>query len=502
MVNTVIFDDQIKLWWDYTKLQDKNSYSVYLGDKKLGETTATHFNVKELDGDTEYTFTVKLEDGKGGVLKEIGTVTAKTLKTRIRLDVTKAPYNAVGDGVTMNTKAIQQAIDDCKDGECVYIPDGTFMTGGLMLHSDMELRLSDNAVLQGSEHREDYLPKIKSRFEGYECICYRSFINLGDLDHDDGYNCKNVIIRGGTMFGGGKALRDDIIEYEKSFFQEETRKAGGTEDEIYSFDNNVVLPGRTRGRCMQIANSQNVIIADTICGKGASWQLHFIYSDNIVTCGCKIISGGINNGDGWDPDSATNCVVFDTEFITGDDCVAIKSGKNPEGNEINRPTIGVKVFDCIANGGFGIAIGSEMAGGVKDVKIWNCKLINTWGGINVKAPPERGAFVTDVEAYNVLCPSISVVQRYRGNHGTKPAPHPPILRNFTFEDITVTGICFYNNKYELSSAVSFFGGEEEEYKIHNVKLKNIRMKHRTLAPYQDMKFDNVVNVTMEDIISE
>lgn len=502
MINTVIFDDQIKLWWDYNRLSLKQRYAVYGNSTKLGETEKTHFTVKDLSGDTEYSFIVKLIDAEGNTIKEIGSACVKTLVTRKRLDVTKPPYNAVGDGKAINTKAIQHAIDDCKPNECVYIPDGVFMTGGLMLHSDMELRLSDKAVLQGTSDRLDYLPKINSRFEGYECVCYRSLINTGNLDHNDGYNCKNVIIRGGTIMGGGNKLREDIIEYEKAFFQEETRKNGGTEDEIYSFDNNIVLPGRTRGRAMHIANSQNVIISDTVTGNGASWNLHFIYSDNVVTCGCKIISNGIGNGDGWDPDSSTNCVLFDIEFCTGDDCVAIKSGKNPEGNIINRPTEHVRIFDCSANEGHGIAIGSEMSGGVRDVKIWDCKITGTFRGIQIKAPAERGAFVEDVEVYNVLCPSIDVVQLYMGNHGTSSAEHPPKLQNFVFEDMTLTGETYISGKHELSHCVWLLGSTDEEYMVKNVRLKNIKMKYRPLAPYNEIKCENVINVTIENVVSE
>ena len=95
-----------------------------------------------------------------------------------------------------------------------------------------------------------------------------------------------------------------------------------------------------------------------------------IYCDDIQTDHCTFVSEGVWNGDGWDPDSSTNCTLFASEFFTGDDAIAIKSGKNPEGNEINRPCAHIRVFDCHSDCGHGICIGSEMSGGVEDVQIW------------------------------------------------------------------------------------------------------------------------------------
>lgn len=100
--------------------------------------------------------------------------------------------------------------------------------------------------------------------------------------------------------------------------------------------------------------------------------------------------------DGWDPDSSTNCTLFASEFHTGDDAVAIKSGKNPEGNEIGRPCAHIKVFDCRIGYGHGICIGSEMSGGVEDVQIWDCDFANSLYGIEIKATPKRGGYVRGV----------------------------------------------------------------------------------------------------------
>ena len=100
-------------------------------------------------------------------------------------------YYAIGDGKTMNTRVIQQAIDDCQADEAVYVPAGIFLTGALRLHSDMELYLEEEGILQGTDVVEDYLPRIPSRFEGIETECYSSLLNLGNLDRDGDFNCRN-----------------------------------------------------------------------------------------------------------------------------------------------------------------------------------------------------------------------------------------------------------------------------------------------------------------------
>ena len=96
---------------------------------------------------------------------------------------------------------------------------------------------------------------------------------------------------------------------------------------------------------------------------------------------------------------------------TGDDAVAIKSGKNPEGNEINRPCAHIRVFDCRSDCGHGICIGSEMSGGVEDVQIWDCDLANSLSGIEIKATPKRGGYVRGVTVRDCITPRVMLAQR-------------------------------------------------------------------------------------------
>jgi len=150
------------------------------------------------------------------------------------------------------------------------------------------------------------------------------------------------------------------------------------------------------------------------------------------------VSEGVWNGDGWDPDSSTNCTLFASVFHTGDDAVAIKSGKNPEGNVVGRPSKHIRVFDCVSHFGHGICIGSEMSGGIEDVGIWDCNLADSSSGIEIKATKKRGGYVRDIWVRDCSSPRV-MVHSVRYNDDGVPAPQPPILENFRFERLRLTG---------------------------------------------------------------
>ena len=195
--------DSITLYWERPQGRVGTTYEIYFKDANhteadfafVGSTQKTHYTIENLQANTQYKILVKgiyqvdmalTEDESESVQieKKIKqqTITVHTFNRSVVIDITKTPYNAVGDGKILNTKAIQSAIDDCPKDGCVMIPSGTFMTGALRLHSDMELYLAKGAVLQGTANPEDYLPRIWSRFEGTEMECYSSLLNIGALD--------------------------------------------------------------------------------------------------------------------------------------------------------------------------------------------------------------------------------------------------------------------------------------------------------------------------------
>ena len=119
MLNKVLMPNSVILYWDLPENYEKgNTYIVYTNGEVVGETEKCHFEVEKLSPETECAFNVVMKN-RSDELIVIGEITTKTLKNKRRIDVSKAPYNAVGDGKTLNTECIQRAIDDCKEDECV-----------------------------------------------------------------------------------------------------------------------------------------------------------------------------------------------------------------------------------------------------------------------------------------------------------------------------------------------------------------------------------------------
>lgn len=471
MFQSIIFEDEITLWWDKTEFARKtDEYKLYLDGQYCGNTDKTHYTFPNLQANR--TYHVCIEAYIVGVLTAKNEYCLQTKKQKNRIDVTKPPYNAVGDGKTLCTAALQKAFEDCTKDDCIYFSSGVFLTGGLTVHGDTEIYIAEGATICGSESCSDYLPKIKSRFEGLERECYRSLINMGELNHANyDYICKNVVIRGkGAIIGGGKPLALSIVEREKQLLQ-----AYLTENEEYvkTCENDDTIPGRARGRLISMHNCENVIISGLTLGYAAAWNIHFVYSKNIVTYGCKICSNArfnergetvkdaVWNGDGWDPDSSENCVLFDTVFETQDDCIAIKSGKNPEGNVINRPTKNVYIFDCTTRAGYGCAIGSEMSGGVENVRIWDCDFTRPLYGVHIKANPKRGGYVRNVCVTDGKL-SCFFARRVTTNNDGEAAKTLPKLSDYVLDGVTLTGNPAAHD-YHL-----YLQGFDEGHKIKNV----------------------------------
>lgn len=388
-------EEAITVYWEKMAGEQGLRYRIYLNGTQTAETEKTHGTLEGLKERTAYELSVRAVLGteKNGEPKEEliweSNCTAHTQKRKRRIDITQAPYLAKGDGKALNTAAIQQAIEDCKEDEMVYVPTGTFLTGALTLHDHMELYLEEGAVLQGSSNPEDYLPRIPSRFEGTERECYQSLLNLGVMDHRAGCASGNVLIRGkGTISGGGRLLAERMMAAERERLKEYIHSLG---DKVLECENANTIPGRTRGRLIQLCNTKNVRITGLTLQNGSGWNVHMIYSEQIVTDHCIFRSENIWNGDGWDPDSSSDCTILACTFYTGDDSVAIKSGKNPEGNEIGRPCSHIRIFDCTCAYGHGITMGSEMSGGIEDVAIWDCNLGNSLYGLEIKGTKKEAA---------------------------------------------------------------------------------------------------------------
>lgn len=499
MFNTIVFDDEIALFWDKEwNKQDKVTYQVLLNGKELGVTEKTHFELKNLNFETTYYVEVMRIDKKEKKKERMWADEIKTTIKKKRIDVTKPPYNAVGDGKKMNTQDIQRALDDCDADTCIYFPKGEYLTGALTVKSNTEIYLEAGAILQGTTDRTCYLPKCWGRFEGTELMCYRSLLNIGELNHLDGYTCKNVVIRGGGIVsGGGAQLATSIIEAEKESLK---TFLSNNKEYVSTCENENTIPGRVRSKLVSVNNAENVVFANVTFQYGSTWNVHMTYSKNVVTYNCNIISHGVWNGDGWDPDSSENCVLFGCRLDTGDDGVAIKSGKNPEGNIINRPTKNVCVFDC--TGRDGIAIGSELSGGIENVFIWDCDMSVGNRGFRIKTTKKRGGYVKGVRIRDCAFSGVRIMTGYDCNDDGQGSGEITKIENIQIENVTcknLIGKFPTENGFYESPGFIVEGFEEKENYIKNVKVKRLNVKNVFECSSSPIVIKNVTDFAIEDL---
>jgi hypothetical protein len=342
-------------------------------------------------------------------------------------------YGAKGDGKTMNTEAIQRTIDACASGGggMVLVPTGRFVTGPLFLKSHVQLVMLAGGVLAFTQEL-DKVAAIEGRWEGIDRTIYASLINGKDLE--------NVSITGeGTLDGQGQpwweAFRHD---------KELRRKLGLEEREPENPAGSKLKWGRPR--MINLYDCKNVVIRGLHIQNSPSWNIHPVRCEHVLVDGVTITAPGDSpNTDGIDPDSCKDVRIANCYISVGDDCVIIKSGYrfNPKG----VPCENITVTNCVFGlGHCGVGVGSETAGGVKNVVVSNCVCDGTNTGLRFKTARGRGRSVENVRASNFVMRNVAepivVTMFYVGGdlHEAKPVDErTPRFRNIYLNDVYATG---------------------------------------------------------------
>jgi polygalacturonase len=402
--------NNVTLLWDKPiEYNNVIAYKIFRDGKYIGSTRKTNYTATGLAAHKKYSFYIQSESSTGAVSKASEIVTCQTKPAGAVFNI--VDFGAKADGITKNTKAIQNAIDACTKNGTVYIPAGVFVSGALYLKSNMTLYIAEGGTLKGSTEVSDYYPMLLNRFEGWEMKTLASLLNAGTLDRNEKYNVVNLSIEGkGTIYGGGSTLGNAMIKE---------------------------MGIRGRGRLICIMNGQHINIQGLRIENAPCWTIHYIYSNQVTLHDLNIISTA-RNGDGIDPDSSTDSYIFNCSFSTGDDCIAIKSGKNPEGYTIGKPTRNVRITNCDFVKGHSLAIGSEMSGGVSDVFIQDCTIGNLMHGLQIKATKDRGGYVRNVIARDCDLLKITLYTEINYNNDGAAAPTLPLLSDMEFSNLNLT----------------------------------------------------------------
>ena len=277
-------------------------------------------------------------------------------------------HGAKGDGASDCTSAIRAAIEasHAAGGGRVVVPAGRFLTGAIRLRSNVNLYLSDGATLAFSTDPAKYLPLVLTRFEGTELMNYSPFVYA--LDET------NVGVTGtGTLDGQANAQnwwgwRTSQAEARNRLIQ--MADTGVAPDQRVFGDG----PSKLRVNFFQPYRCQNVIIDGVRIVNSPMWEVNPVLCRNVTIRGLHISSHGPNN-DGADPESCTDVLIERCTFDTGDDCIALKSGRNEDGRRLHTPIENVIIRDCdMKDGHGGVTIGSEISGGARNIFAEKCRM--------------------------------------------------------------------------------------------------------------------------------
>jgi len=383
-------------------------------------------------------------------------------------------YGASADDDAMDWEAIKVAISKCAaaGGGRVLIPSGIYYTGPITLLSNVNLHLVEGAVLKFSINPEDYLPVVRTRWEGVDCYNYCPFIYANDQ--------MNIAITGkGVLDGQANDSQwwwwKGRTEYGwKSGMPSQGDPQG--RPKLFTFmENDTPLVERTIGKegylrppFIQFVQCNTVLVEDITIKNSPFWLIHPLLSENIIIRGFKAMSHGPNN-DGCNPESCKNVLIEKCYFNTGDDCIAIKSGRNEDGRRWDIPSENIIVRNCEMNDGHGgVVIGSEISGGCRNVFVENCLMDSPQleRAIRIKTNSLRGGivenlFIRDIEVGVVEEAVIKINCLYEikdGEHGD----HPPIIRNIHLDNIIS----------QKSEFAFFLQGISQETAISNIVIEN------------------------------
>lgn len=434
-------------------------------------------------------------------------------------------FGAVADGLTENTQAFANAIENVsqKGGGKVIVPRGIWLTGPIVLKSNINLHVEEGALVVFSEDKDKY-PLVKTSFEGLETYRCQSPISGRDLENiaitgsgviDGSGGVWRSVKRGkvapsqwNSLVKSGGVLSDD----EKTWYPSENFKKANALTHNFN-----VPPFKTlaeheavkeflRPVMVSLINCKKVLLDGPTFQNSPAWNLHPLMCEDVTIRNLTVRNPWYSqNGDGLDLESCKNAVIYNNNFDVGDDAICFKSGKDEDGRKRGIPTENVIVKNNIVyHGHGGFVVGSEMSGGVKNVHVSNCTFIGTDVGLRFKSTRGRGGVVENIYISNIDMIGIPTEAiRFNLYYGGKsPVPEEgeetnadvkvemlpvteetPSFRDISIKNIVATGL----------GAGAFFQGLPE-MKVQNVVMEDMILEGKkgiTLIDSEGIVLKNV-----------
>ena len=432
-------------------------------------------------------------------------------------------FGAIGDGVTLNTQAFEKAIAALskKGGGHLVVPQGVWLTGPIVLQSNIDLHLEMGAVIQFSGDETLY-PVIKTSFEGLDTRRCQSPLSANGAE--------NISITGkGVIDGNGQFWRPvKKGKMTEGQWKEVLARPGGVEaksgywvpNQAYADaekNANMNVPKAQtdaewnaikrflRPVMVSLVNCKNVLLQGVIFQNSPAWNIHPLMCENVIID--DVLARNpfyAQNGDALDLESCKNALIVNSKFDAGDDGICIKSGKDKDGRLRGRPCENVVVDGCTVFAGHGgFVVGSEMSGGVRNILVKSCQFLGTDVGLRFKSTRGRGGiveniYIKDISMTDIKTDAITFNMYYGGKSvaemladGDNPdnvtkmpvTEETPIFRNIDIQNIICNG---------AGRAMEFNG--LPEMPINGIRLQNVHIQAKS-----DAVFNNCQNIKQRNV---
>lgn len=402
-----------------------------------------------------------------------------------------------GNTAAKNQKAINKAILACskRGGGRVIVPAGTYLTGAITLLSNVNLVVEKDAKLQ-FVFEPDLYPVVPTRWEGLDCHNVSPCIYA--------YKQQNIAVTGeGTIDGGGSKetwWQWTGVPYFGGAPDKLPNQRSGTRARLLKqaedgVDMNERIFTKNDGLRPQLINfnqCENILLEDLTLLRSPFWVIHPLLSKNITVRGMKIINDG-PNGDGCDPESCDGVLIENCYFNTGDDCIAIKSGRNRDGRLWDRPSENIIIRNCeMKNGHGGVVIGSEISGGCRNVYAENNVMDSPEleRVVRIKTNTCRGGIIENINARNIkvgVCKeSVLKINLDYEHNEICCRGYIPTVRNINIENITCEKSQYGVQIIALDTACYVY-----DINVKNCRFNGVRDGNSIKGMTRDVRFDNL-----------